>query len=66
MRKQPELSLEMRSVLVDWLVDVACEYDLQQETLHLAVAYTDRFLSTMAVRKEHLQLLGISSMMIAA
>ena len=43
MTKQPDISHSMRSILVDWLVEVAEEYKLQTETLHLAVNYIDRY-----------------------
>ncbi|KAK7410071.1 hypothetical protein VNO78_00561 [Psophocarpus tetragonolobus] len=56
----------MRGILVDWLVDVAVEYKLLSETLHLSVSYIDRFLSVNPMNKSRLQLLGVSSMLIAS
>uniref|UniRef100_H2Y7U6 Uncharacterized protein n=1 Tax=Ciona savignyi TaxID=51511 RepID=H2Y7U6_CIOSA len=56
----------MRVKLVDWLIEVQDEYKLQNETLHLAVAYVDRFLSEMSVSRPKLQLLGTTSMFLAA
>jgi cyclin A len=56
----------MRSILIDWLVEVSEEYRLQSETLYLAVNYTDRFLSQMSVLRGKLQLVGTASMYIAA
>ncbi|NP_001237765.1 putative cyclin-A3-1 [Glycine soja] len=56
----------MRGILVDWLVEVAEEYKLLSDTLHLSVSYIDRFLSVNPVTKSRLQLLGVSSMLIAA
>lgn len=35
-----------RMIVVSWLVEVAEEFGLQQETLHAAVAMLDRFLSS--------------------
>ena len=66
MTKQPDISHSMRSILVDWLVEVAEEYKLQTETLYLAVAYIDRFLSYMSVQRSKLQLVGTACMFIAA
>ncbi|ESW08720.1 hypothetical protein PHAVU_009G069100 [Phaseolus vulgaris] len=63
---QREVTVIMRTILVDWLVEVAEEYKLQSDTLHLSVSYIDRFLSVNPVSKSRLQLLGISSMLIAA
>lgn len=42
MGKQSDISHSMRSILVDWLVEVGEEYKLQTETLYLAVSYIDR------------------------
>lgn len=39
------LSSDMRSVLMDWLIELAEEYNLQQMTLHLAVVLVDRCLA---------------------
>lgn len=39
----------MRMIVVSWLVEVAEELRLQQETLHLAVALLDRFLANTQV-----------------
>ena len=56
----------MRSMLVDWLVDVRTEFDLHHETLHLTVSLIDRFLSLMHVTRARLQLVGVACMLIAA
>lgn len=66
MKKQPDITYLMRSILVDWLVEVAEEYRLQSETLYLAVSYIDRFLSYMSVVRAKLQLVGTAAMFIAA
>lgn len=42
MEKQPDITSSMRTILVDWLVEVADEYKLHAETLFLAVSYVDR------------------------
>ena len=46
MEKQPDITMNMRQILVDWLVEVSEEYKLQTETLHLAVNYIDRYRRT--------------------
>uniref|UniRef100_J3LQR4 Uncharacterized protein n=1 Tax=Oryza brachyantha TaxID=4533 RepID=J3LQR4_ORYBR len=56
----------MRSILVDWLVEVAEEYKLVSDTLYLTVSYIDRFLSSNAINRQKLQLLGVSAMLIAS
>ncbi|OXU29124.1 hypothetical protein TSAR_013877 [Trichomalopsis sarcophagae] len=66
MKKQPDITYSMRTILVDWLVEVSEEYRLQTETLYLAVSYIDRFLSYMSVVRAKLQLVGTAAMFIAA
>ncbi|XP_011175503.1 cyclin-A2 [Solenopsis invicta] len=66
MKKQPDITYSMRSILIDWLVEVAEEYRLQDETLYLSISYIDRFLSYMSVVRSKLQLVGTAAMFIAA
>ncbi|KAK7922192.1 hypothetical protein WMY93_009094 [Mugilogobius chulae] len=66
MKKQPDITTSMRSILVDWLVEVGEEYKLQNETLYLAVNYIDRFLSSMSVLRGKLQLVGTAAMLLAS
>jgi len=66
MRKQVDITYGMRSILVDWMVEVAEEYKLDRETLCLSVSYVDRFLSLMAVARGKLQLVGAAAMFIAS
>ncbi len=56
----------MRSILVDWLVEVAAEYTLSRQTIYLTVNYIDRMLSRLPVDRTRLQLVGITSMFIAS
>ncbi|KAG6515405.1 cyclin-A3-1-like isoform X2 [Zingiber officinale] len=63
---QKDIDVNMRAVLVDWLVEVAEEYKLLSETVYLSVSYIDRFLSFNAIKKPNLQLLGVTSMLIAS
>ncbi|XP_052860092.1 G2/mitotic-specific cyclin-A [Anopheles cruzii] len=66
MLKQTDITHSMRTILVDWLVEVCEEYKLHRETLALAVSYIDRFLSFMSVVRAKLQLVGTAAMFIAA
>lgn len=66
MRKQSDITAGMRAILIDWLVEVAEEYKLHNETLFLAVSYIDRFLSHMSVLRGKLQLVGTAAMFIAS
>ncbi|XP_076917165.1 G2/mitotic-specific cyclin C13-1-like [Bidens hawaiensis] len=63
---QKDVTVNMRSVLIDWLVEVAEEYKLLPDTLYLTISYIDRFLSSNVLNRQRLQLLGVSSMLIAS
>ncbi|KAM9332567.1 cyclin-A1 [Pholidichthys leucotaenia] len=67
LKNHPEITQDMRVILVDWLVEVVQEYHLHSETLHLAINYLDRFLScTTHVKRNKLQLVGTAALLIAA
>jgi len=58
----------MRSVLVEWLVEVHQQFSLLQETLYLSVCILDRYMQVNAekVPRKQLQLVGVTAMFIAA
>ncbi|XP_003737252.2 G2/mitotic-specific cyclin-A [Galendromus occidentalis] len=66
MRRQRDISSDMRSVLVDWLVEVNEEYQQSDESLFLTVSLIDRFLSMMSVVRGKLQLVGTAAILVAA
>ncbi|MBN3303419.1 CCNB3 protein, partial [Amia calva] len=82
MDKQPDLNREMRGILVDWMVEVQVTYlllfqsekllfkmenfELNHETLYLAVKLTDHYLSETVSMRENLQLIGSTTMLIAS
>lgn len=45
MQDQKQVNQRMRSILVDWLVQVHEKFRLLQETLYLTVAFVDRYLA---------------------
>lgn len=63
--QQHEVSWKMRSVLVDWVIEIHYLFGLLPETLFLAVNIIDRFLSVRTVALGKLQLVGITSLFIA-
>ncbi|KAJ8505759.1 hypothetical protein OPV22_006645 [Ensete ventricosum] len=63
---QKDINASMRSILIDWLVEVAEEYRLVPDTLYLTVNYIDRYLSGNEINRQRLQLLGVACMLIAA
>jgi len=63
--RQPALNERMRSILVDWIVDVHKAYKLAPETLYLAVRTIDRYLAATTVSRAELQLVGVASLLLA-
>jgi len=59
---------KMRTVLLDWLVDVQQQFKLLQETLYLTVSIIDRFMSVdgKGIQRNMLQLVGVSAMFLAS
>ena len=49
MSQQPDLTLSMRAVLMNWLVEVTDEFSLHPDTMFMAVDIVDRFLSCASV-----------------
>ncbi|CAF1015789.1 unnamed protein product [Rotaria sordida] len=66
MEYQSDINSAMRTILIDWLIEVADEYKLNDETLFLCVQYVDRFLSTVNVTRSKLQLVGTTCMYVAS
>lgn len=66
MDKQVCLTPWMRSLLVDWMVEIQESFELNHETLYLGVKLVDLYLSKVVVSKETLQLIGAASMFIAS
>jgi len=66
MSGQPEVNTKMRAILVDWLTDVHLKFKLVPETLFLAISIMDRYLERVRINKNHLQLVGVTALFLAA
>ena len=55
----------MRSILIDWLVEVHLKFKLVPESLYLTINLIDRFLEREQVNRQKLQLVGVTAMLIA-
>nr|CAD7437920.1 unnamed protein product [Timema bartmani] len=66
MSRQPRLTPSMRTVLVDWLVEIQESFELNHETLYLAVKMVDLFLTKAMVEKDDLQLVGAAAAFVSA
>jgi len=63
---QTQINNKMRTILVDWLVEVHKLFKLISETLFLTIDILDRYLQVKDVVRNKLQLVGVTSMLIAA
>ncbi|KAL5260301.1 hypothetical protein ACHWQZ_G010431 [Mnemiopsis leidyi] len=65
-KKKTDITERMRGILVDWLIQVHLKFKLLQETLYLTVAILDRYLSVTDIKRDKLQLTGVTCMLIAS
>ncbi|KAJ2662162.1 Cyclin-A2 [Coemansia sp. RSA 1199] len=65
--RHAELSARMRPILVDWLMEVAADYRMHRQTLHLTVQFLDRFLAhtDVVVQPSMLQCYGTACLALA-
>ncbi|XP_069842198.1 G2/mitotic-specific cyclin-B3 [Dendropsophus ebraccatus] len=66
MESQGDISKEMRAILVDWMVEVQENFELNHETLYLAVKLVDHYLAVSVITREKLQLIGSTAVLIAS
>lgn len=65
MPSQKDINAKMRSILVDWLVEVHYKFKLQPQTLWLCINILDRYLEVAQTSRAKLQLVGVTSLLIA-
>ncbi len=67
MSRQPNINPTMRSILLDWLMDVSCNFKFKRNTYHSAVVLMDIYLSKVInVSTNLLQLIGVVCLSISA
>ena len=62
---QKEINEHMRSILIDWLVDVHYKFGFTDETLYMTVLIIDRYISYKPIQKAKFQLLGITALLLS-
>jgi len=62
--QQPDIKLGMRPLLLDFLMEVITMLNLSKSTFPMTVNLIDRYCSTRIVKKQHYQLLGLTSLWI--
>ena len=65
MSAQPDITPKMRSILVDWLIEVHYKFRLQPLTLWLCINILDRYLMGNHILRAKLQLVGVTALFIA-
>lgn len=66
MNNQPDINAKMRSILIDWLVEVHMKFRLVPETLYLCVNIIDRYCSlNLSIKRSKLQLVGVTALFVA-
>ena len=65
MKKQKEINDQMRSILVDWIIDVHHKFGFTDETLFMTILIIDRYCSLEQMSRIKYQCLGITALMIA-
>lgn len=63
--QQTEITPRMRTILIDWLVEVHGKYHLQPPVLWSTVNIIDRYLNLKEVARDDFQLVGVSALFIA-
>ncbi|XP_024966173.1 putative cyclin-B3-1 [Cynara cardunculus var. scolymus] len=66
MEIQTEITAQMRGILINWLIEVHLKFDLMQETLYLMVTLLDCYLSVVTIKKNEMQLVGLTALLLAS
>ena len=65
MNNQKEINDQMRSILIDWIIDVHGKFGFCDETLYMTISIIDRYSSIKKITRNEYQCLGITALMIA-
>ncbi|CAI2370813.1 unnamed protein product [Moneuplotes crassus] len=64
--QQPMINWKMRALLLDWMIEVSSEFNLQRETMYLAVNYLDRYIGgVLNIQRTDFQLVGTTALYLA-
>ena len=65
MNNQEQINQEMRSILINWLIEVQDKFNYTEQTLFLCISLIDRYSSFKKILRSEYQLVGIASLFIA-
>jgi hypothetical protein len=57
--RQKDVTLQMRTILIDWLMDLSTKFFLKRETVYLSISHIDRLISLKNINRSDLQLLSL-------
>lgn len=63
---QDDVKPHMRSIVIDWMVEVCYKFRCDPKVIYLAVNYMDRYLSVRKIKRTKLQLVATTAMWIAS
>lgn len=66
LKEQPEITEEMRRIVIDWLVEVTDEFRVKPQTFHMALIIMDKYLSVEKIVRKDLQAVSIVCLFIAS
>jgi len=66
MTRQTDVNAKMRAILIDWLIEVHLKFKLVIETLYTTVNIIDRYLEKVEIKRNQLQLIGVTAMFLAS
>eukprot|EP01105_Mastigella_eilhardi_P016069 TRINITY_DN3683_c1_g1_i1.p1 TRINITY_DN3683_c1_g1~~TRINITY_DN3683_c1_g1_i1.p1 ORF type:complete len:343 (+),score=75.29 TRINITY_DN3683_c1_g1_i1:154-1182(+) len=66
LRQQRCLSARSRAALIDWMAAIHDRFQLVNDTLFVAVSIADKYFSRTQTDKQHMQLVGVASVLVAS
>ena len=65
MSTQSNITIEMRNILINWLIEVHFQLQYNNSTLFFCISLIDRYLSYNTIERINYQLLGIAALFIS-
>ena len=66
LNRQSEVTETMRTVLLDWLVDLHLKLKMFPRTLFIMISILDNYLAQKQIKKQELQLVGAAVLFLSA
>ncbi|KAL1556028.1 putative cyclin-B3-1 isoform X4 [Salvia divinorum] len=66
LESQKDIAPQMRGILINWLIEVHQRFELMEETLFLTITLLDRYMSIEYIKKNEMQLVGLTALLLAS